>query len=133
MNRRRVLALAIGLLVLVGGAALFLVVVGVPWGNQPTLLFFRSDHCIYCEELAPVVNRVRYDHLGALHVVYVDVEDAESEDLIREYGVFGTPTIILLDREGEVVNVLRGAFVEPVLEQAVEELMQEDAAAPVGR
>lgn len=133
MNRRFVLALAIGLLVLVGGAALFLVVAGVPWGDQPTLLFFRSDHCVYCEELAPVVNRLRYDHLGALRVVYVDVENADSEELIDEYGVFGTPTIVLLDREGEVSNVLRGTFAEPVLERAVEELMEEEAAPPVGR
>jgi thiol-disulfide isomerase/thioredoxin len=125
--------LAIGLLVLVGGAALFLVVAGVPWGDQPTLLFFRSDHCVYCEELAPVVNRLRYDHLGALRVVYVDVENADSEELIDEYGVFGTPTIVLLDREGEVSNVLRGTFAEPVLERAVEELMEEEAAPPVGR
>lgn len=133
MNRRFVLALAIGLLVLVGGVALFLVVAGVPWSDQPTLLFFRSDHCVYCEEIAPAVNRIRYDHLGALRVVYVDVENADSEELIDEYGVFGTPTIVLLDREGEVSNVLRGTFAEPVLERAVEELMEEEAAPPVGR
>ncbi len=60
--------------------------------------------------------------------MYVDIVQADGKELAKQYGVIGTPTILLLDHEGSQVNTLRGVFPPSVIEQAVEELLVRETA-----
>jgi thioredoxin-like negative regulator of GroEL len=73
--------------------------------------------------VTPIVDGIKREYRGRLSVVYVSLDRADGKELAKEYGVVGTPTILLLDSEGNQVNVLRGAFPAPLIEQAVEDLL----------
>lgn len=69
------------------------------------------------------MDGIRREYRGRLDVVYVSIDRSDGKELAREYGVVGTPTILLLDSEGNQVNVLRGSFPPSLVEQAVEDLL----------
>jgi thioredoxin-like negative regulator of GroEL len=73
--------------------------------------------------VTPIVDGIRREYRGRLNVVYVSIDRSDSKELAQEYGVVGTPTILLLDSEGNQVDVLRGSFPPPLVEQAVEDLL----------
>ncbi len=71
----------------------------------------------------PIVDGVRQKYRRQLNVVYVSMDRPDGKKLAKEYGVFGTPTFLLLDSEGNQVNILRGSLPLPVIEQAIEDLI----------
>ncbi len=71
----------------------------------------------------PIVDGIRQKYRRQLNVVYVSMDQSEGKELARERGVFGTPTFLLLDSEGNQVSILRGSLPLPVLEQAIEDLI----------
>ena len=71
----------------------------------------------------PIVDGIKQKYKRHIDVVYVSVDQPDGKELAREYGVIGTPTLLLLDSEGDQVNVLRGSFPAPLIEQAVEDLI----------
>ena len=56
------------------------------------------------------MDGLRREYRGQLNVVYVDIDRSDGKELARKHGVVGTPTLLLLDSEGNQVNVLRGSF-----------------------
>ncbi|MGD2177846.1 MAG: thioredoxin family protein [Anaerolineae bacterium] len=91
--------------------------------DGPALLYFRSDSCAYCKEMTPVVDEIRHKYGRQVDVAYVNMDHDDGKRLAREYGVIGTPTVLLLDSAGVQVNVLRGTLPTPVIEQAVKDLV----------
>jgi thiol-disulfide isomerase/thioredoxin len=87
------------------------------------VLYFRSDTCPYCKEMTPVLDEIRRKYRSRVDFIYVNVSRDEGQKIGREHGIIGTPTLLLLDREGRQVNVLRGTLPTPVIEQAVKDLV----------
>lgn len=71
----------------------------------------------------PIVDGIRQKYRKQLNVVYVSLDRPDGKKLAKQYGVYGTPTFVLLDSEGNQVNILRGSLPLPVLEQAIEDLI----------
>ena len=71
----------------------------------------------------PIVDGIEQQYRRHIDVVYVSVDESEGKELAREYGVIGTPTFLLLDSEGNQVNILRGSLPAPVIEKAIEDLI----------
>ena len=71
----------------------------------------------------PIVNGIEREYRGQLNVVYVSMDEEEGLGVAREYGVIGTPTILLLDDQGEQVNIVQGVPAEPQVIQLVEDLL----------
>jgi len=69
------------------------------------------------------VNGIKREYRGRLNVVYANVDRSDGEKLAKQYEVMGTPTILLLDSEGNQVNVLRGSLPPPLIERAMEDLL----------
>ena len=100
---------------------------GIEWArNERTLLIALSEGCHYCSASGPfyqrltkevsgkknigvvavlpqAVNQAR-NYLNSLGVSLADVRQASLDDL----GVIGTPTLILVNKEGVVTNSWRG-------------------------
>jgi thioredoxin-related protein len=55
------------------------------------------------------------------------MDQADGRELAKEYGIIGTPTLLLLDSNGNQVNVLRGALPPPLIEQAIADLVTQEA------
>ena len=69
------------------------------------------------------MDGIRREYRGRLNVVYVSIDRSDGKESAREYGIVGTPTILLLDSEGNQVNVLRGSLPPSLIERAVEDLL----------
>jgi len=97
------------------------------WSATPTegpcLLFFRSDTCPYCKEMAPIVDGLRRKYGRQVDFVYVNVSEEGGERIGRQHGIIATPTLLLLDSDGHQMNVLRGTLPESVIEQAIVDLV----------
>ena len=78
------------------------------------------------------MDGIKREYRGQFDVVYVSMDERGGKELAREYGVVGTPTILLLDSEGNQVSVLRGSLVQPLIEQAVEDLVVQEAITARG-
>lgn len=72
------------------------------------------------------MDGIKREYRRRLDVVYVSMDERGGKELAREYGVVGTPTILLLDSEGNQVNVLRGSLVQPLIERAVGDLVVQE-------
>lgn len=69
------------------------------------------------------MNGVRQEYRGRLSVISAKLDEADGKRLARQYGVIGTPTILLLDSQGNQVSTLQGLLPSSVVEQAVEDLL----------
>jgi hypothetical protein len=73
--------------------------------------------------MTPIVNGIGHKYGDRLNVLTVSLDESSGRELAREHGVFGTPTLLLLDEERIPVNVLRGSLPAPLIEQAVADLV----------
>lgn len=107
----------------VGTAPAVLSALGVEEGTPATLLQFSSAFCAPCRAVRRVCAEVAKTIDGVRHVEV----DAESHlDAVRELGIWRTPTVLIVDRSGRVVQRASGvpakgqviAAVAPLLEPA---------------
>jgi thiol-disulfide isomerase/thioredoxin len=90
---------------------------GVGLGTDATFVQFSSTVCAPCRATHRVLSAISAEEAG---VVHVDV-DAESRlDLVEEYGITRTPTVLLLDRDGVVRHRIVGAARAPEVLEALE-------------
>jgi len=68
--------------------------------QQPVLVDFYSPHCPPCHRLAPIVDKLAEDYAGRAVVVKVDVQ--KLPQIAQQFGVYGTPTVIILKNGQEV-------------------------------
>jgi len=73
--------------------------------------------------MTPIVNGIRKEYGRELNFVYVCLEEERGRDLARQYGIQGYPVVLLLDSEGNRVNVIRGVVAPVVLENAIGDLL----------
>lgn len=88
--------------------------------GKAVMLELGSVGCIPCEQMKPVMERLKKDYKGKLEVIFIDVRvDRESA---RRFGVYVIPTQVFLDKNGrefyrhigyypyeEIVPVLKNA------------------------
>jgi hypothetical protein len=72
----------------------------------------------------PVVNGIEGEYGARLQVVRLNFNDGANERAIAALAVRGHPTIVLLDREGEVTRTWFGAADAEDLRPLVEALLQ---------
>lgn len=93
----------------------------------PVLLFFWSTECGYCRVMAPKVQRLHAERAaGGLTIAGIDIDykmreqveafvrerkleflilhgSLDNADAVEAYGVPGTPTLVLIGRDGRIV------------------------------
>lgn len=84
------------------------------------MLELGSVGCIPCEQMKPVMEKLRANYKGKLEVIFVDVrKDRESG---RRFGVAMIPTQVFLDKNGKEFHRHIGFYayekIEPVLKKA---------------
>jgi thiol-disulfide isomerase/thioredoxin len=83
-----------------------LVELGGSLGERATLLQFSSAFCAPCRTTRVVLGEVSQRVEGVVHVEV----DAESHlDLVRRLDIMRTPTVLVLDARGRVVQRASGA------------------------
>jgi thiol-disulfide isomerase/thioredoxin len=102
-------------------AAAVLTTLGVEPGAPATLLQFSSAFCAPCRAVRRVCADVAKTVDGVRHVEV----DAESHlDAVRELGIWRTPTVLIVDRSGRVVQRASGVPAKGQVIAAVAALLE---------
>lgn len=92
---------------------------GEPLGSDATFVQFSSAVCAPCRTTHRVLSGITADDDGLAHVEI----DAETRlDLVKEFGISRTPTVLLLDAEGVVRHRIVGAPRRPDVVLALQEV-----------
>jgi thioredoxin 1 len=89
--------------------------------STPTLVDFWADWCAPCHQIAPSVARLADVFQGRLTVGKVNVD--EEPELVARYGIRSIPSLLVF-RDGEVVDQVRGAVPFKELSQSVERALE---------
>ncbi|MER7204435.1 thiol reductase thioredoxin [Streptomyces sp. CB01635] len=88
-----------------GEAALGAAQLGEALGERATLVQFSSAFCAPCRATRRVLGEVAEMVPGVAHV---EIDAEERLDLVREFGVLKTPTVLVLDAAGHIVRRASG-------------------------
>ena len=91
---------------------------GIELGDSVTLLQFSSAVCAPCRAVSRISSEVAGEIDGVRHV---EVDAEEHLDVVRTLGIWRTPTLLVLDRQGRVVKRATGVPQKPHLIAAVSE------------
>ena len=64
-----------------------------------TILKFESDSCPQCKALSVTLERLSKEN--KIDIKNIDIEEDNSQDLIRKYNIRSIPTIIFLNENKE--------------------------------
>jgi thiol-disulfide isomerase/thioredoxin len=92
---------------------------GVDPGERATLLQFSSAFCAPCRAVRRVSAEVAAEVTGVRHV---EVDAEEHLDAVRALGIWRTPTLLVLDRDGRVAKRATGVPAKPHLIAALTEM-----------
>jgi len=84
------------------------------------MLELGSVGCIPCEQMKPVMEKLRTNYKGKLEVIFVDIR--KERDTGRKFGVTMIPTQVFLDKTGKEFHRHLGFYgyeeIVPVLKKA---------------
>ena len=72
------------------------------------MLELGSVGCIPCEQMKPVMEKLRTNYKGKLEVIFVDVR--KDKDTAKRFGVFAIPTQVFLDKNSKEFHRHIGFF-----------------------
>jgi thiol:disulfide interchange protein DsbD len=96
--------------------------------DQASLIYFTADWCISCRTLEKNTfnNNQLLNLLGQLNALKADVTDNNDDDkqLMKKFNIFGPPTIIMINRDGNEMSSLRkiGVITSEELIEGIEQL-----------
>ena len=64
-----------------------------------TILKFESDSCPQCKALSVTLERISKEN--KIDIKNIDIEEDNSQDLIRKYNIRSIPTLIFLNEDKE--------------------------------
>lgn len=72
----------------------------------PVLLDFSATWCGPCKMIAPLLDEISTSYEGKAKLVKIDIDTNQS--LAQKYQVSHVPTLIFLNKNGEVSNSITG-------------------------
>lgn len=88
--------------------------------GKVVMLELGSVGCIPCEQMKPVMEKLRTTFKGKLEVIFVDIN--KDEDAAERFRVFAIPTQVFLDKNGKEFHRHIGFYpyneIEPLLKKA---------------
>ena len=67
--------------------------------NKPILAMFYVDWCTYCRRYMPIFAELSILFKDKFSFVAINCENPQYENLAKEYGIMGYPTIYIIDKK----------------------------------
>ncbi len=90
---------------------------GGPIEDGDLVLRFTANWCGPCRQFAPVFDKVMSERLEKALIIDVD----QHPSLAAQYDIMTIPTLVM-ERDGEVLDVLHGAQPESILIERLDEV-----------
>ena len=91
--------------------------------GRPALVWFHAHWCHVCQEIRPDMTELAGAYADRLAFITMNVDHADTQPSAARYRVGGTPTFVLLDASGQVVDRRAGwlgrAAMEDMLNRAI--------------
>lgn len=88
-------------------------------GQRATLVQFSTEMCAPCRPTRDILASIAAQRPGVTHV---DIDATERVDLVAEFDVRRTPTVLILDGSGQLRHRVTGVPKVADLEEALDEL-----------
>lgn len=86
----------------------------------PVLIDFWAEWCGPCRMVAPVLEKLAKEFAGQVRIAKVDVD--ANPGLAQAFRIMSIPTLMFV-KEGKIVGQQAGALPEPVLRDAIQQLI----------
>jgi thioredoxin-like negative regulator of GroEL len=79
-------------------------------GSQamPAVLEFYASWCEPCKQLKPLVDKAKTQYGDKVTFMNINVDDPSNEQIMDQYEVSPIPTVIFINKDGEVVSYALG-------------------------
>lgn len=95
--------------------------------KYPGIIEFSSNLCLECRELEKVFLPLKEKYADRLNITVIKINSSGefSNGLMKKYSVITVPTVIFLDKNGEVIKKIEGAEKQSLLEKYMKEISDE--------
>lgn len=94
--------------------------------RKPLILYFFSPDCYYCEKMEKeVFSDKTIREIIKKKIVFSKIQMEKRQDLVRRYGIFGSPTILLLDPSGKRIGFIPGYIEKETFRKIIDYLIAE--------
>jgi len=77
--------------------------------NRPVFIDFYTTWCSYCKQLdETTLSDPRVQEKLARSYITVKIDADKNSDLASKYGIYGYPTIIILNPDGQEIKRIEG-------------------------
>ena len=67
--------------------------------KKPIIAFFYVDWCGYCKRFMPIYGEVTKEYKNKFNFAVVHCEKPENEQMVKDFGVQGFPTLFIIDKK----------------------------------
>lgn len=87
--------------------------------SMPKVLDFYTTWCLPCKRLAPMLEELEKQYKDKVAFERYDAEAPANKALVEKYKVEAYPTVIFIDKNGKVQDILKGAprTKDPIVER----------------
>ena len=89
--------------------------------GKPTVIDFWATWCGPCKRLAPTIEELAAQYGDRVNIGKCDVE--EDDELAMQYQVSSIPTIVFLNKQGQLFKRLVGLQSKATLAENIEQLL----------
>ena len=94
--------------------------------NKPKVLHFSQVMCSECRKLEGIMKPVEEEYKGKVVFIDIDVADRtpETQALMQKYNVRVVPTLVFINKNGQIVKVTEGAMPKEELEGYLDSIIK---------
>jgi thioredoxin len=94
-------------------------------GSQamPAVLDFYASWCEPCKQLQPIVEKAKAQYGDKVSFMSINVDDPTNQQLLDQYEVSPIPTIIFINKDGEVVSYALGFSGDRPIQQGISKIL----------
>ncbi len=87
--------------------------------SMPKVIDFYTTWCVPCKRLAPLLEEVEKQYKDKVEFERYDAEAPANKALVEKYKVEAYPTVIFIDQNGKVQEVMKGCpkTKDPIVER----------------